>query len=162
MTSLHRYPFSEIGADYLRAAAGLALTAGPLLFADLLPAIAIVLAGLALLFAGYGLRTYWRQQTAVEVSDEALRTLGPFGKTVPWTTLDDVQLRYFSTRRDRAKGWMQLTVKGQEATIRLDSTLEAFEDVTRRVVVAAEQRGLQLGEATLSNLGALGIGERQA
>ena len=44
---------------------------------------------------------------AVEVSDEALRTHGPFGKTVPWTTLDDVQLRYFSTRRDRAKGRAQ-------------------------------------------------------
>ena len=160
MTSLHRYPFNEIGADYVRAAAGLALTAGPLLFADLLPAIAIVLAGLALLFAGYGVRTFWRQRTAVEVSDEALRTLGPFGKTVPWTTLDDVRLRYFSTRRDRAKGWMQLTVKGQEATIHLDSTLEAFEDVTRRVVVAAERRGLQFSEATLNNLEALGIGER--
>lgn len=158
MTSIHRYPFSEIGADYLRAAAGLALTGGPVLFADLLPAFAILLGGLAVLFAGYGLRTYWRQRTAVEVSDEALRTLGPFGKTVPWAALDDVRLRYFSTRRDRAKGWMQLTVKGQNATIHVDSTLEAFEDVARRVVEAAERRGLQLGDATVSNLTALGIG----
>lgn len=158
MTSIHRYPFSEIGADYLRSAAGLALTAGPVLFAELLPAFTIILGALALLFAGYGLRTYWRQRTAVEVSDEALRTLGPFGKTVPWAALDEVRLRYFSTRRDRTKGWMQLTVKGQNATIHLDSTLESFEDVARRVVSAAEQHGIQLGEATLSNLQALGIG----
>lgn len=159
--TVHRYPLGEIGADYARAAAGLALTAGPALFADLLPLVAIILSGLALLFAGYGLRTYWRHRTAVEVSDEALRTHGPFGKTVPWAALDDVRLRYFSTRRDRAKGWMQLTVKGQEATIHVDSTLEAFEDVTRRVVLAAERRGLQLSEATRGNLQSLGIGEPQ-
>lgn len=156
--TVHRYPLGEIGADYLRAAAGLALTGGPLIFADLLPVVAIILAGLALLFAGYGLRTFWRHRTAVEVSDEALHTHGPFGKTVPWAALDEVRLRYFSTRRDRAKGWMQLTVKGQEATIQLDSTLEAFEDVTRRVVLAAERRGLELSAATRSNLEALGIG----
>ena len=162
MTSTHRYPFSEIGADYLRAAAGLALTAGPLLFADLLPAFAMILAGLALLFAGYGVRTWLRQQTVVEVSDEALRTLGPFGKTVPWAALDEVRLRYFSTRRDRAKGWMQLTVKGQNATLHVDSTLDAFEDVARRVVAAAEQRGITLAPTTLSNLEALGIGGQKA
>ncbi len=152
----------EIGADYARAAAGLAITGGPAVFADLLPVVAIILGGLALLFGGYGVRTYWRHRTSVEVSDEALHTHGPFGKTVPWAALDEVRLRYFSTRRDRAKGWMQLTVKGQEATIQLDSTLDAFEDVARRVVEVARHRGIELNEATRSNLDALGLGEQKS
>jgi hypothetical protein len=160
--TVHRYPTGEISADYLRAGAGIAITAGPLLFADLLPVIATILAALALLFAGYGLRTYWRHRTTVEVTDEALRTHGPFGKTVPWAALDEVRLRYFSTRRDRAKGWMQLTVRGPEGTISLDSTLEAFEDVTRRVVLAARQRGIALNQATRANLQSLGLAEPEA
>lgn len=155
--TIHRYPKGEIGADYARAAAGLAITGGPVVFANMLPAVSVVLGALALLFAGYGVRTYWRHRTAVVVDDEALHTHGPFGKTVPWAALDEVRLRYFSTRRDRAKGWMQLTVKGQQATIQVDSTLEAFEDVARRVVAAAQQRGVVFSEATRSNLDALGI-----
>ena len=50
----HRYPATNLVADYLRVAFGLAATVGPLLALDLAPPVAIVLSGLALLFGWFG------------------------------------------------------------------------------------------------------------
>ena len=144
-------------ADYLRAGAGLALTAGPLLFAELLPLVALVLGILAALFAAYGVRTALRQNTAVELSEEGIRTTGPFGTGIAWSDLHDVQLRYFSTRRDRGQGWMQLKLKGAGRTIRIDSSLQGFDEVTEWVARAARQRQLPVSAPTAANLAAMGI-----
>ncbi len=56
---------------------------------------------------------------------------------------------------------MQLMLKGQGgpdgSTIRLDSTLEGFSEITRHVATVARAARIPLSDSTRNNLGALGI-----
>jgi hypothetical protein len=72
-----------------------------------------------------------------------------------WRDIASLELRYFATKRDRSEGWMQLTLKSADATLRLESALEGFENITRAAAQAAAQRGLPLSPPTLENLRAL-------
>ena len=121
--------------------------------------IVYVLVPLAVLFGLFAGRTLLRQMTKYEVSDTGLRSSGPIKFAVRWSELANVELRYYSTRRDRGRGWMQLRIKSQKRTIRLDSTLEGFSDIVARAAREAAQRDIAMNEPTLDNLRVLGIVE---
>jgi len=153
----HRYAVSSLIFDYLRAGVGLAMTAGPLLFADPSATAAYVLAALALLFAIYGGRTVARQMTTIEHTASGLQRQRPGYADLAWSELAGVSLRYYSTRRDRRKGWMQLRLRGAaNQRIHIDSTLGGFEEIAVAAARAARARGIELDEATRGNLAALG------
>lgn len=154
---LARYPMNALLADYGRAALGLAATGGPLLFVPPNPAIVIILGGMAGLFLIFGLRTGLRQLTTVEMSERGVRVTGLRSMSLDWSALKGLRLRYYSTRRDRTQGWMQLKLDGPDGTVGFDSHLDGFDDLVRRAAAAARAAGLVLNEATLDNLGALGI-----
>lgn len=153
----YHYPASSLLTDHVRAGIGLIATAGPLLFLDLLSALTCILAPLAVLFALFATRTLIRQFTTFELSDASLKASGPLGNEVPWSDLKDVELRYYSTRRDRRRGWMQLRIKGRKRAIRLDSTLRGFSDIVARAAKEADQHGITLSDSTLENMRAMGI-----
>lgn len=154
---LARYPINALLADYGRAALGLAATGGPLLFVPPNPAMVIILGGMAGLFLIFGLRTGLRQLTTVEVSERGVRVTGLRSTALDWTVLKGLRIRYYSTRRDRTQGWMQLKLDGPDGTIGFDSHLDGFDELVKRAAAAARTAGLTLNEATLDNLGALGI-----
>ena len=79
--SLHSYPRSALVGDYIRAGAGFALTAGPLIWVKPASMMVYILGGLAILFAIFGIRTYVRQATRLELAAEGIRTIGPFGSS---------------------------------------------------------------------------------
>ena len=160
----HRYTVAALTPDYVRAGAGIVLTAGPLALVRPTPVLAYVLGGLALLFALFAARTAIRHLTTIELTSAGIRALGPFTAAIDWSELSTVELRYFSTRRDRAKGWMQLRVRGPRTALRLDSNIEAFETIAARVIDEARARGVALDDSTLANLTALGarFGEHRA
>ena len=152
----HRYPVGSLVLDYLRAGVGLTMTAGPLLFADPSETATYVLAALALLFAIYGGRTITRQMTTIELSAEGLRRSGPVRADLRWSDLARVSLRYYSTRRDRKKGWMQLRLWGAgNQRIHIDSSLDGFAEIAAATARAAKDRGIELDETTRGNLSAL-------
>lgn len=151
------HDLSSLGGDYFRSALGVALTAGPLALADVGALPAWILGGLGFLFAVHGLRTAWRHLVTVECDEDALAVAGPVARRLAWSDLEGLRLRYFSTRRDRERGWMQIVLTGGGVTIRLDSTLGGFEDVARRAARAAEAADLALSAATVRNLEGLGI-----
>lgn len=155
--STHRYSTSGLAADYCRAGIGLLATAGPLVFLDLTGGFVYVLAPLAILFGVFAVRTLVRQLTAYEATETGLRVSGPIGFELAWSDVSDVRLRYYSTRRDRGRGWMQLRVSGAGRTVRLDSTLEGFSDIVGRAAEEAACRDIVLGDATLDNMRALGV-----
>lgn len=157
----HRYPFSSLVGDYVRAAVGLILTVGPLLLTPVSATVAYVLGGLAVLFLVYALRTFIRHRSVLEVSAMGIRATGPMEATINWADLEEVELRYYSTYRDRARGWMQLRLKGNGRTLSADPTLTEFPELVRHVVNGAQARGLELNETTLANLDALGSGNEQ-
>ncbi|MBM3517282.1 MAG: hypothetical protein FJX56_05235 [Alphaproteobacteria bacterium] len=153
----HRYPIGALVPDYSRAGIGLAVTGGPLLLTNPAPAVLYALSAMALLFAVFGARTAIRQLTRIEMSERGVWQRGPLGTAVPWEGLTAVTVRYFSTRRDRKNGWMQLRLKGRRGSILVDSTIEQFDLLASRVVREAVTRGIGLDETTRVNLVALGL-----
>jgi hypothetical protein len=156
-TTSHRYGIATLATDYVRAVTGLVLTGGPVLFADLASVMLWLMGGLATLFLAFGLRTALRQASRIELSARGVRVIGPFGAAINWEDLRGVDVRYFSTKKDRTDGWMQLTLHGGHRRIRLDSGIDGFADLARSAVRAAAARHVPLGPATRTNLGALGV-----
>ena len=69
-----------------------------------------------------------------------------------------MKLSYFSTKRDRSGGWMQLVVGSAGGrAVKVDSSLDGFYDIVERAARAAESRGLELSRTTRSNLRSMGI-----
>ena len=142
--------------DYLRAAVGFVPTATILAIMPVGLVAATVLGGLATLFAVFGVRTIVRQGTRFEITKSALRGSGLRRTSIAWTELDSMTLAYYSTRRDRRDGWMQLELRSGWKKVRLDSRIEGFADLVSRSASAAKVRGLTLNAATSANLAALG------
>ena len=156
-TSSHRYGIATLAPDYVRAVTGLVLTGGPVLFADLPSVMLWLMGGLAALFLAFGLRTALRQASRVELTTTGINVVGPLGATITWEGLQGVNVRYFSTKKDRSGGWMQLTLRGDRRRIRLDSRIDGFADLARGAVRAAAARRLPIDAASRTNLGAIGV-----
>ena len=156
MTS-HRYPRRAVAADYGRAAVGMALTFGPLGFSQAVSVMVYILGGLGTLFLVYGVRTALRHLTRIEISTDAMRVVGPVGTVLRWRELDAMRLGYYSTRRERQGGWMQLKLRGANRTVKLDSSIDGFPVIARHALIAARANNVVLSEATLANLAALGV-----
>lgn len=158
MSSDLRYPRQTVWADYIRATAGVLLCGLPLLFLEVNPALGLVLLAGLVLFALFLVRTALRHRTRYLLADDTLCADGPAGAVVEWHRLDRLKLSYFSTKRDRTDGWMQLTVGSAGGrAVKIDSSLEGFHDVVERAAAAARSGGLELSHATRANLRAMGI-----
>jgi hypothetical protein len=156
MTSRYRYPPRALAAAYGRCAAGLACSLGPIAFVQPAPAVAWLLAAGAILFLVYFARTVCRSLTFIELDAAGISARGPFGAAIRWDGLRSMQLDYFSTRRDREEGWMQLKLRDDRRSIRIDSDLDGFGELARHAAAEAVRRGHSLDQATRENLAALG------
>ena len=115
--SRHLYPASAMIGDYLRAAAGLVPAGAIFATMPVAPVPATLLGGFAIVFGIFGLRTALRHNTSIEMTDTEIRAYGLLAnglieRTISWAELDRLRLSYFSTRRDRKSGWMQLELAG--------------------------------------------------
>ena len=155
--SRHRYPARAVLLDYLYSGLGLLFTLGPLGLAASAGPAAWVLGGLGALFAVYGVRTVLRHRTCLRLSEEKLVVEGLLRRHLRWDELTRCTLGYYSTRRNRDRGWMQLTLKTGRRSLTIDSQIEGFDRIVRRAVHAAAGCGIALDHATQENLRALGI-----
>ncbi|HEV8679091.1 MAG TPA: hypothetical protein VGQ90_06925 [Stellaceae bacterium] len=156
-TTRHVYPASAMVGDYLRAAAGLVPTGIVFAIEPVGTVAATVLGGFAAVFGVFGLRTLLRHGTRMEMTDTELRAYGVWPRTIAWAELDRMKLGYYSTRRDRKGGWMQLQLGAGATRVTLDSRIAGFDRLARRAAAVAAVRGVALSEATIANLAALGI-----
>ena len=153
-----RYPRETLWADYLRAAAGVVLCGAPLLLLDVNRWLAVILAAGFVLFALFLVRTALRHQTRYVLGPDTLCADGPAGTLVEWARLDRLKLSYFSTKRDRTGGWMQLSIGSTGGRqVKVDSSLDGFHDIVERAAHAAETGGVNLSESTRANLRSMGI-----
>jgi hypothetical protein len=90
------------------------------------------------------------------MDEEGVSTAGIRRVTVRWQGLRRVKLSYFSTRRDRQRGWMQLMLRGDTGMIRVDSSLEGFEALVARTAEVLNARGLKVSDTTAANFAAYG------
>ena len=157
MVTRYAYPTSAMLGDYLRAAAGLVPTAAIFAIVPVGTVAATVLGAFATVFTVFGIRTALRHGTRFEMTEGALRASGLLRVSIDWNELDDVKLAYYSTRRDRRDGWMQLELRSGRSTVCVDSRIEGFSELVEKSARAAEARDLRLKAATLANLQALGL-----
>ena len=153
----YAYPTSAMYGDYLRSAAGFIPTAAVLAIMPVGVVAVTVLGGFATLFVVFGVRTILRHGTRFEITKSALRATGLRRTSIAWGQLDRMTLAYYSTRRDRRDGWMQLELRSGWTRVRLDSRIEGFTELVDEAARAARCRGLTLNAATLANLSALGV-----
>ena len=152
----HRYPPSAMLSDYVVSGAGLALTLPPLVMFEL-PVVTVWILGLMSAgFAVHGLGVVRRQRIRVETDEDGL-WFSPPRRRIAWNELTRFGLAYFSTRRDGARGWMELKVASSAATLRVDSRLERFNDLVARAWSAASCCGVEPDPTTRANLEALGM-----
>jgi hypothetical protein len=154
----HVYPSGAMLGDYLRAAAGIVPAAAILATTRVSLTVATLLTGFAGLFLVFGIRTAIYHGTALELSEAALSARGPFAASIAWSELDGMRLAFYSTRRDKGAGWLQLELRAGRSIVRLDSRIEGFTALVALAARAAEARGLALDPATAANLSALGTG----
>jgi hypothetical protein len=149
-----RYPWGAIAGDYARAGAGVAFTVALIVFARPAPVAVVVLGALAGLFALFALNTARRHwaRVCLRRDDIALS-----GRSIRWSRLSGVRLRYFGRRRESADGWMELTLKSSTTRIRVDSSLDGFLDIARAALAAAQANGVALNAASRANFRALGL-----
>ncbi|MBP7335551.1 hypothetical protein [Niveispirillum sp.] len=153
------YPADVLKADGLRAAAGLAVTLGPLALVgfDAHPLVALPLLAGAGLFGWLGLRTLARRGTHYRLTPQGLvLPRGFFMVMVRWDQITGVKLRYYSTKKDKSGGWMQLTIQAGRGRCSIESQLVGFDAIAARVAELVLERGLPVDEATKENFLSLG------
>ncbi len=152
-----RYPLRALWANYARAAVGVGLMVVPLATADLGATSAVVLTGLLATFLGYGARTALRHATRYGFDDRGIFAIGPISRTLEWSDVVNVNLAYYTTKRERTSGWWQLDIKGRRSTVKIDSTLYSFSAIAERAVREARNRGVELSPTTIENLKSLEV-----
>ena len=142
--------------DYVTSGIGLALSLLPMVMLDL-PAVALGIFGLmSLCFATYGLGVVRRQRIRIGIDEDGL-SFSPPPRRIAWNEVTRFRLAWFSTRRDGARGWMELKVEGRTTTLRVDSRLDGFRELVGHVRRAAARQGVEPDPTTRVNLDALGV-----
>jgi len=158
--TVYRYPRRALIGDYVRATAGLAVGLGVLITAPSAPAIVAVFGGITLLFLIFGLRTVQRQLVQVAITCDGIRAAGLISRSIPWRALDRLTLRYYGTRRQQREGsggFLQLTLRGGGASLRLESSIEGFDEIVRQAAIAAQTNGVSVDPTSAGNLLDLGV-----
>ena len=156
---IHRWSVAALAGDVVRGAIAFGIAAFALLLIPIGSIVFFVALGLAVVFALYLASTLSRIRCLIEVNDEGLRLSGGLlgAKSIKWAELARFDLRYFSLRRDRKEGWMELKLHGSGQTIALDDRLDRFHDVLARAWQAARAADVGLSDTTHANLIAAGI-----
>ena len=156
--AIYRYPLKNLVGDYLRAAVGVGLLITPFFYSfGAHWMITLILGGLLALFASFGVTTAVRQYSQVVGDEHGLRQIGPRPVALPWNEISNVDLRYFSTRREKGNGWLQLKVKGKGGQIKADSNLDDFDGLLSFVATAVTRHELPLSSISQENFQAAGF-----
>lgn len=154
----YRYPLTSLYGDYLRSVIGLAFMGTPLYFSMGTTFLTVIFGALTLLFLAFGARTALRHFTVIEASADAISAIGPLSTRIAWSDISKVDLKYFSTRREKtAKGWMQLKLWDGSGKLQMESNLEGFDHVAAKVATAAFENGAEMNETTVENFTAMGV-----
>lgn len=155
--SLHAYPRTAAFGDLIRALFGGGAAVVPVAAVPTGPTVTLLLLAIVAVFAALGLRATLLLFTRFEIDEMGIAAVGPLNRAVSWRDLRIVKLAYYSTRRDRSGGWLQLTLVDERRRVSVDSRLDGFGRIAAIAAEAARARNLTLDPATRSNFEALGI-----
>jgi len=156
MTEL-RYSTKSLNADILRAIIGFALCICPVILIVAEPLINGILIASSLLFLVFGIKTWLRRSVRVNCKETEIIISGPISRSLEWNELRGLKLSYFSTRRNKKDGWMQLKLEGKSRKITIESNLEKFEEICARAYQAASDNNIPITKTSERNFAELGI-----
>ncbi|HEX6092736.1 MAG TPA: hypothetical protein VFZ07_05255 [Dongiaceae bacterium] len=154
--SLHRYLPQKLLPDYLRGAAGLAISAGLCALAPNVTAVVVIFGALALLFGLFMLQTVQKQMLMLEMTEDRIGKGSDSAYAKAWGELEALRLRYYALRRNKPGGWMALRLDFPGQRIGIDSNIEGFEEIVARAARAARDQRLEMDDTTRANLAAIG------
>jgi hypothetical protein len=158
MSESYRWPQRAIVADYLRSGVAFAVSFLLFLLMPLGSMISLALIALAAVFGLYLAQVFLRARMHLKLLPEGLAVSGFFGtQVIRWDTLDQFALRYYTLRRDKEAGWMDLKLAGGGASVTLDDRLDGFRPILERAWAAARNRDLGISSSTYANLTAVGL-----
>ena len=147
--------------DILRGAFGAVIVFTPVVTLALHILMQIILVCLGVLFLWFALRNTIRLQTRIDVDETGITINGAGQRQLHWDELTNCHARYFSTRRDRSDGWLQLTLEGQNRNkVVLDSALMDFDQLAEHAAYHAHRMGYEIDVVTAENLTAIGVPPR--
>ncbi len=164
-----RYPLSALAFDYLRGLVGLGISVLIIEAIGTDTAVFWVFVGLAALFLVWLGNTFLRHVSRIRFDQDGLSSVPWPKKTIAWSGLKRMELRYYTTKRRRRKnadsstgessdrGWMTLTLKSEHQRIDIESTLPHFADIAARAAHAAREAHVELDQVTIENLSAIGV-----
>ncbi len=160
MMSIHRYLPQKLLPDYLRGAAGLAISAGLCALAPNVTAVVVIFGALALLFGLFMLQTVQKQMLMLEMTEDGIGKGSNTARAKAWRELQALRLRYYALRRNKPGGWMALRLDFPGQRIGIDSNIEGFEEIVARAARAARDQRLEMDDTTRANLAAIGHAAR--
>jgi hypothetical protein len=153
--SIHRYLPQKLLPDYLRGAAGLAISAGLCALAPNVTAVVVIFGALALLFGLFMLQTVQKQMLMLEMTEDSIGKGPNSARAKAWRELQALRLRYYALRRNKPGGWMALRLDFPGQRIGIDSNIEGFEEIVARAARAARDQRLEMDDTTRANLAAM-------
>lgn len=159
------YPRDSILKDYGQSAAGAVIFGAPLILSGGNIYVAVIFGGIVLMFLSFGYSTWRRHHSVIVVTDDGIGVEGARNNGISWQGIESVELRYFSTRKQRGRedrgdegsGWMQLKLHGEGVKLRIDSTLDGFDAVARRVANAIDRHDIGISPTTKLNFSSMGV-----
>ena len=158
--TVYRYPQRTLIGDYVRSAVGLGVGLGVLIVVPPTVVIVAIFGSITVLFLIFGFRTVQRHRVRVAVTSDGIWTAGLVTRSIPWQALDQLTLRYYGSRRQRREGrggFFQLTLRGGGVSIRLESSIERFDEIVRQAAIAVQDNGVSVDPASAGNLLDLGV-----
>lgn len=157
-SSIHRYPIASLVFDGVRAAFGLIVTLGPLAILDVAWPLEWILFALALIFLGFTCQLMAQALTSLELSTDGISRGGPLEQTLTWSDLTFLKLSHYAAPRRASEGWYRLTIRDTRGVLKVNSTIDGFDDILAAAVRAADRGGLALDPATDDNIKHFDIG----
>jgi hypothetical protein len=166
-----RYPLSALAFDYIRGLIGLGISMLILEAIGIDTPVFWVFVGLAVLFLIWLANTFLRHMSRIRFDQDGLNTSPWPNKSIAWSGLKRMELRYYTMKRRRRKepegdsgaggkreqGWMTLTLRSERQRIDIESTLPHFADIVARAAHAAREAHVELDQITMENLSAIGV-----
>lgn len=156
--SIHHYAVTSLLGDSVRALVGIGATLGPLAFLDVVWPLIIVLGSLAAVFLAFACRVVGHGLCSIELSDHGIAKHGPVGRSLAWPDVTALKLAHYAAPKRSKSGWYLLTLAGGGRVLKVESTIEGFDDIVTAAVSAARRRGVAIDTVTQENLKGLGHG----
>jgi len=156
--AVFRWPRTALLGDFFRSGIGFVLTLSFLLLVPFRSLAFFAFSPIVVIFGLYVAQTALRARSVMTLLPEGLAVEGIFGRRIiRWAALDVFALRYYTLRRDKQAGWMDLKLGSAGYSITLDDRLGGFHSILERAWQAARERDIGISSSTYANLTAAGL-----